>query len=391
MPVYRLLYLAANSDEAWKLDLKRVTFLDESAEQVEIVAFSCSGTEDGFDVAAVFEDNDDIWGGRADENERIWIQIESDSDVVDFSATAVDQLGAFLTLQRQNQDNNFEFEDLVRYKVDDDGELVQVSLDEGPGPSLDDMVTEPSQEGDLSVLPDICFYKNLQPDREEEFVPDPDFYVSVNCEGLWVCCSLAAADVLDVACEKVREWYKPELRELCSTFRCPKGSTGDDNGPMRIVILDHETNETSKDIPEFIGKPESEEKEGTRNGTSCPFIFSSRDDFQGGFSGWPEGNLTCHELFHGIDMVIRQQVDPAFHWKVEEAYKAHMARGTLGKVYATEHRDEYIAEMMTVYHGVQEQDLIDLGLTSREQLYEMAPEVYALIEEYVVAGDESEE
>lgn len=29
------------------------------------------------------------------------------------------------------------------------------------------------------------------------------------------------------------------------------------------------------------------------------------------------GSLTCHELTHGADMVIRQTVDPYFHWEVQ--------------------------------------------------------------------------
>jgi hypothetical protein len=61
---------------------------------------------------------------------------------------------------------------------------------------------------------------------------------------------------------------------------------------MRVVILDNRTNEQAGSIPEL------QDKSKGRNGTSCPFVFSSREDFTTGIGsgGWKTGRLTSHEL-----------------------------------------------------------------------------------------------
>ncbi|CEO96072.1 Uncharacterized protein PBTT_00433 [Plasmodiophora brassicae] len=172
---------------------------------------------------------------------------------------------------------------------------------------------------------------------------------------------------------------------------------------MRLVILDDRTsvadneqaalsppqtepvrrNENLCQIPEFVGKKEGRHRvEDGRNCTCCPFIFSSREDLVDGVGGWPPGALTCHEVFHGVDMAIRQK-DPAFHWKVADAYERHKARGTLGSIYASTNRDEYMAEMVVVYCGLSTDELTEVGLRDRQTLRDMAPEAFALIEGYI--------
>lgn len=131
--------------------------------------------------------------------------------------------------------------------------------------------------------------------RPAEFTGgDPSFYQSVNCEGLWVCCSQAAGPVLPAAVTLIRACFSPAARAACATFRSPIGSAaGDDPGPMRLVILDDRTsvadneqaalsppqtepvrrNENLCQIPEFVGKKEGRHRvEDGRNCTCCPFI-----------------------------------------------------------------------------------------------------------------------
>ena len=80
---------------------------------------------------------------------------------------------------------------------------------------------------------------------------------------------------------------------------------------MRVIVLDERTNEQAGCIPEL------QDNSGGRNGTSCPFVFTSREDFDGGIGGsWSEGQLSCHEITHGSDMVVRQLRDAYFHDQV---------------------------------------------------------------------------
>eukprot|EP00466_Bigelowiella_natans_P020737 jgi/Bigna1/139624/aug1.51_g14332 len=144
------------------------------------------------------------------------------------------------------------------------------------------------------------------------------FYHAECCEGLWVCVShRCGKDILAKACALVRRTIPEKQRSLWGAFRSPKWAK--DPGPMRIVVLDNRTNEEAGCIPEL------QDGSRGRNGTSCPFVFTSREDFEEGVGGgsWKPFQLTVHEMTHGADMVIRQLIDPYFHYQVALLWEKH--------------------------------------------------------------------
>ena len=149
--------------------------------------------------------------------------------------------------------------------------------------------------------------------------------------------------VLKCAAELVCRYIPVELRHLCLQWRAPLGMP---QGPFRLIILDTDTNQQAGDCPDFPdGLP-------GRNGTSNPGIFSSADDFSrnpGLASAC--GELTVHEITHGLDMVIRQQLDPYFFQQVDECYNAAVERSVYKKAYAAANRHEYLAEICTLFVG----------------------------------------
>ena len=143
--------------------------------------------------------------------------------------------------------------------------------------------------------------------------------------------------------------------------------------------------------------PELKDATGGRNQTIAPFVISSREDFTEGVNRiWPIGRLTLHEGTHGMDMVIRQRQDPAFHFIVADAYKQAMEKkiyqyiGQDGKVvplYAASSRDEMIAEAVTRYHNLPQLDGANnyarAGLRSRADLLAKDPTTFRIIETYL--------
>ena len=148
-----------------------------------------------------------------------------------------------------------------------------------------DLISKPSQDCARYRFSNLCKPECLMPPRSTDFVPDDSFYNSINCEGLWVCTSKQVPElVLERAAAFVRSWIPRPLRELFGRFRSTLGCA--DSGPMRLIILDHETNEQAGIIPELNNDAPG------RNGTACPFVFSSREDFEEGVTSWKIGALT---------------------------------------------------------------------------------------------------
>lgn len=201
----------------------------------------------------------------------------------------------------------------------------------------------PMRQDLVNVLKDFCFVENTQ-EPNTDFEPDPNFYNGINCDGLWVLASKEVdTRVLKCAAELMCRFIPLELRRLCLHWRAPLGMP---RGPFRLIILDPETNQQAGDCPDFpdhlVG----------RNGTSNPGIFSSADDFSSnpGLNS-SCGELTVHEVTHGLDMVMRQQVDPYFFQQVDDCYQAALERSVYKKAYAAANRHEYLAEICTLFVG----------------------------------------
>jgi len=265
----------------------------------------------------------------------------------------------------------------------------------GPIPSDTELVSKPSQKL-KSQIHDVCYKSRLHARRKTPFVPDGKFYYAENCEGLWVCVSKACGkSTLTKTCKFVRARIEQAQRRLWGEFRSPKWSK--DPGPMRIIVLDNRTNEQAGCIPEL--------KDGSRgrNGTACPFVFTSREDFEHGVGG-RVGSLTNHEMTHGSDMVIRQLVDPYFDNQVTTLWAAYCEkfrfRDNSTRVtalfddgsqvdlgwkerycYAAHNRDEFLAECHNVAQGlmigVREYELCNLS--TPEQLILEMPDVWNLL------------
>ena len=167
---------------------------------------------------------------------------------------------------------------------------------------------------------------------------------------------------------------------------------------MRVVVLDNRTDEQAGMVPEL------QDNSKGRNGTACPFVFTSREDFTTGIGGgaWKLGRLTAHELTHGADMVIRQLVDPYFHEEAEQLYQASMARRqwTFAKtqeqpekqqqeehgrgwqettLYAGANRDEYLGEAMNILLDLCGPEYQRVGIRGRADLAQIDPDLCTLM------------
>ncbi len=162
--------------------------------------------------------------------------------------------------------------------------------------SIDDFVVQPSTFP-VSIIPhDVSLKSKLHPPRETEFVPSESFYNSICVDGLWICTSKSVEQsVLESAVALISRVIPSEQRKLWGKFRSPLWAK--DPGLMRIIILDNRTDEQAGIIPEL-----QDDSKG-RNGTSCPFVFTSREDFVKGIGdgNWPMGKLTMHKSTHGAD------------------------------------------------------------------------------------------
>lgn len=211
--------------------------------------------------------------------------------------------------------------------------------------SLGTWIVPPSRPLRPDLLPqlrDLCFVENTQ-EPNPGFVPDPDFYNGINLDGLWVLASKQVETrVLHQAAQLLSRYIPIEIRQLCLQWRAPVGMP---RGPFRVLIMDHVTNQRAGDCPDFPSEWDG------RNGTANPGIFTSADDFQDNPRFGPCGDLTVHEVTHGLDMVIRQQLDPYFFQECDEAYCAATERQTYRKAYAASDRHEYLAEICTLFVG----------------------------------------
>jgi hypothetical protein len=204
-------------------------------------------------------------------------------------------------------------------------------------------IVPPSQDPSPPIRSslDFCFEENTQ-ESNPMFRPDPTFYNGICVDGLWVLTSKQVdIGILNCAAELVSRYVPVEIRRLFLQWRAPHNMP---QGPFRLIILDAASNQQAGDCPEF---PDSWRG---RNSTINPGVFSSSDDFRraehGRFCG---GELLVHELTHGLDLVIRQQLDPYFMQEVEDCFQR--ARMVFQKSYAAANRHEYLAEICMLFVG----------------------------------------
>mmetsp|Transcript_7014 Transcript_7014/g.11133 ORF Transcript_7014/g.11133 Transcript_7014/m.11133 type:complete len:436 (+) Transcript_7014:35-1342(+) len=219
------------------------------------------------------------------------------------------------------------------------GETIGRLIEQANKPSYANWVVKPSKPMRLDLVDNVrvfCDKHGLQP-ANPGFIPDPNFYHSVNLDGLWIMSSKACGrEALDNAVKLVKSYVPLKLRQLCLKWMAPLGRP---IGPMRLVILDNVTNEQAGDCPDM-----PDDWKG-RNGTSNPVCFTSKEDLVGG----QRGELTSHELVHALDMVIRQQLDPYFMQEVDDLYRNAIEKNIYNKCYAAADRHEYLAEVTTLF------------------------------------------
>ena len=261
----------------------------------------------------------------------------------------------------------------------------------GPAPSADELVSKPSRplKGEIHG----CCYKarihcniSSNNDNNSALIPDLSFYHYENCEGLYVCVSHACGlETLHEASALIRSLIPEEHRKLWSQFRSPKWAK--DCGPMRLIVLDNRTKERAGMIPEL------NDSSASRNCVNCPFVFTSREDFYDGVSGFMKYQLSTHEITHGADMVIRQLIDPAFDEIIEEMYQKYRQllcyntiNGAMKSSYATTNRDEFLAEIITICRGchINTSDYQKCGINTVELVREKMPDLYNIIQQYFI-------
>jgi hypothetical protein len=202
--------------------------------------------------------------------------------------------------------------------------------------------SHPMRSDLVDSLKSFCFVETTQ-EPNPDFEPDPTFYNGINCDGLWVLASKEVDErVLKCAAELMCRYIPIELRRLCLQWRAPLDMP---QGPFRLIILDPKTNQQAGDCPEFPDHLPG------RNGTSNPGIFTSAEDFSDAPGQGSCGDLTVHEVTHGLDLVIRQQLDPYFFQELDDCYNAAMETLVYQKAYAAANRHEYLAEICTLFVG----------------------------------------
>ncbi len=360
------------------------------------ISTSGSYAHPDYEPIQVLENNPKFWGGRPDEHGQFYLQLNFQK------AVAFDSLT--LTLKQRQEHFATKISILFGRSIDgtwvwnqvgnyESSGCVPLSLNLSfPGLSLSliEPKREPKREEPLRVPPADFWHspEKLHPARPMEFVPDSSFYNSVNVNGLWVCASKTIELEVISKCEAlVRSKVPLWLLQACRSFRSARWAI--DPGPLRIIILDNRFNEQAGMIPELENDTKG------RNCTSCPFVFTSREDFVDGVNfQWPLGALTAHELVHGLDMVIRQ-VDPDFHNRVaglfiqakkSQIYQYKDVRGT-HEMYAATNRDEFLAETAIIAMGLADpspnREYFKSGLYLRSQLEEKDPEVVDLLSTFL--------
>eukprot|EP00927_Polykrikos_kofoidii_P005107 TRINITY_DN12038_c0_g3_i1.p1 TRINITY_DN12038_c0_g3~~TRINITY_DN12038_c0_g3_i1.p1 ORF type:complete len:582 (-),score=81.07 TRINITY_DN12038_c0_g3_i1:96-1757(-) len=386
---------ADTTTSGWSWDVENLRFFDAADTVLRpVAAFSSGFAADGYEPeCAVLKDG--AWGGRM-ENTTDGFFIGGEFPVrvavnrVKFNEPSFDEHspgedvvvrlqylkeGTWTTLRAVSS----------KERSDELPPIPERLLQEAPCAS--ECVVEPSRPLRGRVH-ECCISSQLHSHRSAPFQPDPSFYLSENCEGLWVCVSRKCGDeTLRRACDLVREYFPQRLRALWGAFRSPLWSK--DPGPMRLVVLDNRCDEQAGIVPEL------QDGSGGRNGTSCPFVFSSREDFFEGIGGgaWRRTRLTTHELVHGMDMVIRQLVDPVLDETVQEYFDRYRHRfqhftpaGAVRNAYATANRDEFLAEVVSVCRGTLDNEgvYIKCGLNTKESVRREMPDLFEFITQYFI-------
>jgi len=108
----------------------------------------------------------------------------------------------------------------------------------GKVPLPSELVSQPSRNLTCSVH-DCCLIHKIYPiGASEQFSPDDSFFLSENCEGLWVSVSHACGvETLRRASSLVRSLIPEAQRAKWLQFRSPKWAKN--AGPMRIIVLDN--------------------------------------------------------------------------------------------------------------------------------------------------------
>jgi len=383
----------------WAWDVHRLRFFTLDTELSPSRAIcSASASDDGppgygAEEAVLAEG---MWGGRQDTRGALWVGAEFQEAVqvskVSFTEPT-EHCALSVSLERRDASGQWLHH---RSVGDDEREEHGDEFSELPAlgtPPRDCELVKLSSRPLSGEVADFSLRAALQQARPG-FTPDQNFYISENCEGLWVCASKACGwDILRRACVLVRAVIPLWQRKLWSDFVSPKWAK--DPGPMRIIILDNRSNEEAGCIPEL------QDSSTGRNGTSCPFVFTSREDFDGGVGGcWSLGALTSHEMTHGSDMVLRQQHDPGFHEVVGDLYAKHRKRFCWQKptsrgqsvrklCYAAANRDEFLAECLTISLGmmVDRADYRAAGLSRLADLEAQCPDVMELLRQHFSVGE----
>jgi hypothetical protein len=381
---------AAHTYSDWAWDVAKLQFF-AGDDLCEPVATLSSGEANMDYAAARAVMGPGVWGGRKDEpSSSFFLGAVFDRPMgvtgVHFSEPNDKHCSVEgnVTLQRAR---GSEWVDVRLVQVEERGDrLPSLRCREGQIPADSDLVAVPSRP--LQGKVHNCCYRSQLHDRgvlpSDPFLPSSDFYLSEDCEGLWVCVSRACGEAtLQKASQLVRSFIPEEHRRLWGQFASPLWAK--DRGPMRLVVLDNVTNEQCGMIPEL-----SDISTG-RNCTSCPFVVTSREDLFDGVGGWTPGRLTLHEMTHGADMVIRQQLDPAFEDIVEDLFRQYRQlccytsrNGAMKSVYAATSRDEFLAEMVTASTGrlVCDDGYFRCGLNTVNHIREAMPELYDLMKRY---------
>mmetsp|Transcript_21947 Transcript_21947/g.33289 ORF Transcript_21947/g.33289 Transcript_21947/m.33289 type:complete len:435 (+) Transcript_21947:252-1556(+) len=404
----------------WAWDVSNVQFFSDTVQVHPLSAIDSANAGGGWGPQnALGESNNLPWGGRVDGNGEFWIGGIFDANITSVKVLETSRVHrasdpyAIIFEKKGEDGKKWETVSSVTVKpknAEINGVELQTNKDKdtkvekwepiGPTPTDEELTTKPSKPLSGKVH-GVCYKSNLHCPPPNTFAPDEAFYYSENCEGLWVCCSKACGqETLERVCKFVRAVVPPEQRAMWGRFRSPKWAK--DPGPMRLVVLDNRTNERAGVIPEL-----RDESTG-RNQTSCPFVFTSREDFYGGVGNgcWCEKQLTLHEMTHGSDMVIRQMLDPSFHDEVGELWSKyrdkfrHTDLSTSRTIilfdtgantvdeeqnysycYAAANRDEFLAEAHCIAQGlhIKSNDYIRCNISTPKELVEAMPEVHGLL------------
>eukprot|EP00929_Paragymnodinium_shiwhaense_P100429 TRINITY_DN6274_c0_g1_i3.p1 TRINITY_DN6274_c0_g1~~TRINITY_DN6274_c0_g1_i3.p1 ORF type:complete len:563 (+),score=64.83 TRINITY_DN6274_c0_g1_i3:82-1770(+) len=390
---------ANTTRSGWSWDVTCLQFFREEHRLFPAAAICSRSASDeghpGYEASNAVMQAHGSWGGRKDCQDTFWIGATFDKPVqvtrVAFKEPNMNHAAEEELLQWQDESGSWQTHRAVanEEREEADEPVPPVPPLNGPPPNAAFLTAIPSQPMKGPAV-DYSLKSALQEPRQAEFRPDPDFYLAENCEGLWVCVSKACGEeVFRRVCAFVRELIPEWQRRLWLRFVSPKGFK--DPGPMRLIILDNRSGEEAGCIPEL------QDGSKGRNGTSCPFVFSSREDFTEGVCGWTLGALTGHEIVHGSDMVLRQLHDPWFHEELIDLYAEHRYLFEWGRpqstgrharkyCYAAANQSEFLAECHILLLGMlkERHPYTAAGICTPEDLQQKAPKVVELLRRYFI-------